>query len=1006
MKNLPKSNPPPYIHCSKINSFLADITVVADGGAKSSFPYQKRVVSCISNIVQLLDQFQQLHAQCSKEICAQFCLTTSLQSVYEEIFETRKEISKNLEIIGLHESSVLIMPKNEDMLYQNKVDLRRISIILNQLESKKDLARRPDVMRHLSARRKSLESCGEMGNFDQDQEVISIPDIPPSLNLIVHHDDIQFGALIGQGISGSVYKAVLLSTKEEVAVKTLHCRYLSPFEMELFRREVFIMSVLSFPTLVKFLGYTNEPPYSLITELMSNGSLNDFLRNKPEQLSPTNRTLIAIDIARGMEYLHSRSIIHRDLKSLNILLDDRKRAKICDFGLVRLKSKDPMTGLVGTSYWMAPEVLNSTPFYDEKVDVYSYGILLWELLTNRIPYDGDDSNKVSIQVLQQGRRPIIPPDTPPNLKTLIENCWSSNPEERPSFQIISSMLNDPTYQFPGSQGMVFVHDTQVNPRHMHSLSSPSVSHYHATRRNLSDHRTLVAGDSIARGVKRVGEAINQGHSEHFDMAINQLRSALRLSAADWKTVLPQYISIMENAPRRFMPKLLQVLFDILNDDTAPLHLKPKFIASLVLNDDASISSFVLSKLSSSSHLPLLNEHTIEALLSLATNPDQTVRSKAIHVLFEAIEDRTEIFIKRSDFLHQFMLFSSRKLPPQQQTFFVSSLQKLLPLMTEIPISSVPKILLVMQSFPKELLPKVASCVISVLSHEEIRINFSSSIWDTALSSPEEFYTIFTSFSKYPNDVTKSMIEKLASSSKSDISSLKALDILCSYPSIRSQLVTFLPINTSNMAILISIYQKLLFDKIAKGHIVNHYEFYECIRGFLRRPDIKEISSEIRLLEKLNKDYIERSGIILEISKAITESHDSISLMSLVFTFSLTGVCVDPVINPLFEIMKKNSFPMSPLSFVCLAALPKLSEEVSSEMAKFSIIYACTGTGNVQKTSITYLEKCQQNIAEIAANFLLESFKEKSEIVVSVANVLIKRLDDSKEKTMLMNQFQQ
>jgi mitogen-activated protein kinase kinase kinase 9 len=144
-------------------------------------------------------------------------------------------------------------------------------------------------------------------------------------------------------------------------------------------------------------------------------------------LSWEDRRRIAYEIALGMNYLHSFStpIIHRDLKSLNILLDSCFRAKIADFGWTRLKS-DRMTNRIGTFQWMAPEVIDGD-MYTEKADIFSYGIILWEIAAREPPYKSIMGTKVSIDVVKYDLRPDIPKATPEAFAKLMKRCWVNSP---------------------------------------------------------------------------------------------------------------------------------------------------------------------------------------------------------------------------------------------------------------------------------------------------------------------------------------------------------------------------------------------------------------------------------------------------------------------------------------------------------------------------------------------------------------------------------------------------
>ena len=143
-----------------------------------------------------------------------------------------------------------------------------------------------------------------------------------------------------------------------------------------------------------------------------------------------------------MAYLHSGNppVLHRDLKSANLLLDESYTAKVCDFGLSRLKEQErSMTGNCGTVQWMAPEVLANMS-YNEKADVYSFGIILWELLSRECPFDGMSPIQCALAVLNRDKRPDIPKWCPPCLHALIKSCVKKEPDQRPSFvQIILAL---------------------------------------------------------------------------------------------------------------------------------------------------------------------------------------------------------------------------------------------------------------------------------------------------------------------------------------------------------------------------------------------------------------------------------------------------------------------------------------------------------------------------------------------------------------------------------------
>ena len=186
------------------------------------------------------------------------------------------------------------------------------------------------------------------------------------------------------------------------------------------------MECLRHPNIVMFLGAcTKFPNLAIVLEFCANKSLWSVLQNKNIILSWDDRKRIATEIAQGMNYLHSAtpSIIHRDLKSLNILLDDCFRAKIADFGWTRTKAIN-MTSKIGTFQWMAPEVIDGQ-IYTEKADVFSYGIILWEIAAREPPYKNIMGTKVSLDVIKYDLRPEVPPKTPEAFAKLMKRCWVS-----------------------------------------------------------------------------------------------------------------------------------------------------------------------------------------------------------------------------------------------------------------------------------------------------------------------------------------------------------------------------------------------------------------------------------------------------------------------------------------------------------------------------------------------------------------------------------------------------
>nr|GFA64721.1 serine/threonine-protein kinase EDR1 [Tanacetum cinerariifolium] len=152
---------------------------------------------------------------------------------------------------------------------------------------------------------------------------------------------------------------------------------------------------------------------------------------------------MALDVAKGMNYLHTSNpvIVHRDLKTPNLLVDKNWVVKVCDFGMSRMKHHTFLSSksTAGTPEWMAPEVLRNEPS-NEKCDVFSFGVILWELATLRVPWTEMNSMQVVGAVGFQYRHLDIPETVDPAVARIITDCWHPDPQSRPSFKEIIARL--------------------------------------------------------------------------------------------------------------------------------------------------------------------------------------------------------------------------------------------------------------------------------------------------------------------------------------------------------------------------------------------------------------------------------------------------------------------------------------------------------------------------------------------------------------------------------------
>jgi hypothetical protein len=318
--------------------------------------------------------------------------------------------------------------------------------------------------------------------------------------------DIVTLGLLGQGAFGEVWEGTLQPNSQQVAVKMLFAGsqvdedgdLVYPRAVAEFGLECEALQRVDSPHLIKFFGFgiTAEGIAFIVTELVSGGSLEYVLHDEYYDLLWATRVKIGLHVALGMEHIHKMRMLHRDLKSANVLLDDELGAKVCDFGLTRVIKPvrqhvvhssytgvtrvlsrvgdiemndgqsalgstqrmsvsgvgtrgDTMTRAAGTLQWMAPEVFRGDQTYSNAVDVYSFGIVMWELATRETPWVRElRSEQTGIfdglnSALQRGRRPAIPDAVLAEhaaFVAVMQRCWAGDPVDRPTFAVATRDL--------------------------------------------------------------------------------------------------------------------------------------------------------------------------------------------------------------------------------------------------------------------------------------------------------------------------------------------------------------------------------------------------------------------------------------------------------------------------------------------------------------------------------------------------------------------------------------
>jgi serine/threonine protein kinase len=243
--------------------------------------------------------------------------------------------------------------------------------------------------------------------------------------------ELQFGQVLGSGGFGAVYKGVYRG--EEVAIKKLHPMdgMITPQQMEEFKKEVANLQALRHERLVRFIGAAYvKPSLCLVLEFMANGSLYDLLHQRKTLIHQSQRMHMAVQIAEGVEFLHGRTppFVHRDLKSLNVVLDMALNCKLCDFGLTQSMEKTHISrkdNEGGSPRYMAPELFDSKGRITEKVDVWALGCLAVEVFTGRVPHEECNTiQQVMIKTLVNKHLPYLDwAGSSRELRSLAETCF-------------------------------------------------------------------------------------------------------------------------------------------------------------------------------------------------------------------------------------------------------------------------------------------------------------------------------------------------------------------------------------------------------------------------------------------------------------------------------------------------------------------------------------------------------------------------------------------------------
>lgn len=269
------------------------------------------------------------------------------------------------------------------------------------------------------------------------------------------------GEALGAGSLGKVYSGTFRG--KNVAIKKIQLSTVKTSKFDEFINEMNVMCTLRHPNTILFMGaFLEKDHLCILMEQCEKGSLFSVLNDMSQHVDYNMIIKICTSIAEGMNYLHLSAppILHHDLKSLNILIDEDWNVKVSDFGLTQFRDDEGSENamILGTQFWMAPEAMQQKE-YTERSDIYSFGMIMWELFTRKTPFPEMNPHQAALAVITEDARPVIPDFVPPRFHSLIEDCWQRDPDRRPSFTAVLEALAVIT-----KEGLPRTHLTSTNAR--------------------------------------------------------------------------------------------------------------------------------------------------------------------------------------------------------------------------------------------------------------------------------------------------------------------------------------------------------------------------------------------------------------------------------------------------------------------------------------------------------------------------------------------------------------
>ena len=328
---------------------------------------------------------------------------------------------------------------NDEEIAQRRIDPNNISTNENALPKNNESSSTKELEDKLMQEKIKVNRLqNEIENLKHSNKSNNLN----SINQYIHEinfNQLKLGKKIGQGGFSEIYETNWFNNP--VAIKVIFDPNVNDNLLNEFNNEIEKLFILRHPNIINLYGICpKNQKLAIVTELAKKGSLFDYIHKSQNNTIPISfKNKITIQLINTMSYIHECGFVHRDLKTQNILLDDNLNMKLCAFGLTKLKSElNSGSGqYAGTPAYMAPE-LYGRKFYDEKVDVFAFGTLIWELYSQKIPYLNCDANEIKNKVCK-GEKLLCAKNVPKGVADLIDKCRLVDKDKRPNFKDMEKM---------------------------------------------------------------------------------------------------------------------------------------------------------------------------------------------------------------------------------------------------------------------------------------------------------------------------------------------------------------------------------------------------------------------------------------------------------------------------------------------------------------------------------------------------------------------------------------